>query len=126
MHPIEHLLYYTCMLIHWVVASHPIHMMMNGQHATFAAILGHGGFEDFVIKDGVKVKSGASYYHSLHHRYFECNYGEMGMPSITGSAPATMAHRKRASGCWRGSGRCTGVNRPHPPTPSPKMREGER
>ena len=58
MHPIEHLLYYTCMLIHWVVASHPIHMIMNGQHATFAAILGHGGFDEFVIKDGVKVQSG--------------------------------------------------------------------
>ena len=80
MHPIEHLLYYTCMLIHWVVASHPIHMIMNGQHATFAAILGHGGFEELVVIDGVQVPSGGSYFHSLHHRYFECNYGEMGMP----------------------------------------------
>ena len=80
MHPVEHLLYYTCMLIHWVVASHPIHMIMNGQHATFAAILGHGGFDEIVVKDGVTVSSAASYYHSLHHRYFECNYGEMGMP----------------------------------------------
>ena len=80
MHPVEHLLYYTCMLIHWVVASHPIHMMMNGQHATFTAILGHGGFEEVVVNDDVKIPSGASYYHSLHHRYFECNYGEMGMP----------------------------------------------
>ena len=80
MHPIEHLLYYSCMLIHWVVASHPIHMMMNGQHATFAAIWGHGGFDELVVKDGVTITSAASYYHSLHHRYFECNYGEMGMP----------------------------------------------
>ena len=55
-------------------------MMMNGQHATFAAILGHGGFDELVVKEGVTVTSAASYYHSLHHRYFECNYGEMGMP----------------------------------------------
>ena len=105
MHPVEHLLYYTCMLIHWVVASHPIHMMMNGQHATFTAILGHGGFDELVVKDGMKVPSGASYYHSLHHRYFECNYGEMGMPfdhwfgtSHDGSPEARerMLARKRA------------------------------
>ena len=105
MHPVEHLLYYTCMLIHWVVASHPIHMIMNGQHATFAAIMGHGGFDEIVVKDGVKVPSGASYFHSLHHRYFECNYGEMGLPfdhwfgtSHDGSPEARekMLARKRA------------------------------
>ena len=75
MHPIEHVIYYTTMLVHWVVASHPIHMIMNGQRATFGAILGHGGFDEIVLKDGVTVTSSASYYHSLHHRYFECNYG---------------------------------------------------
>ena len=105
MHPIEHLLYYTCMLIHWVVASHPIHMMMNGQHATFAAIMGHGGFDELVVKEGVTITSAASYYHSLHHRYFECNYGEMGMPfdhwfgtshDGTPEARARMLARRRA------------------------------
>ena len=105
MHPIEHVIYYTTMLIHWVVASHPIHMIMNGHRATFGAILGHGGFDEIVLKDGVTVTSSASYYHSLHHRYFECNYGEMGMPfdhwfgtSHDGSPEARerMLARKRA------------------------------
>ena len=79
MHPIEHLLYYTCMLIHWVVPSHPIAMILNGQHATLSAAQGHVGFEEAVVKDNVKVPV-ASYFHQLHHRYFECNYGEPDMP----------------------------------------------
>lgn len=105
MHPLEHLIYYTCMLIHWVVASHPIHMMMNGQHATLTAILGHSGFDELVLNEDVKVTSGASYFHQLHHRYFECNYGEPDMPfdywfgtSHDGSPEARekMLARKRA------------------------------
>ena len=79
MHPIEHLLYYTCMLIHWVVPSHPIHMIMTGQHASFSAVQGHSGFDEIVVNEKAKMPA-ASYFHQLHHRYFECNYGEPDMP----------------------------------------------
>jgi sterol desaturase/sphingolipid hydroxylase (fatty acid hydroxylase superfamily) len=79
MHPIEHLLYFSCILIHWVVPSHPIHMLFNGQHAALTPAQGHLGFEKVVVKDNVEV-AGASYFHQLHHRYFEVNYGEPDMP----------------------------------------------
>ncbi len=79
MHPIEHILYFSCILIHWIVPSHPIHMIFNSQHAAFTPAQGHVGFEKVVVNEKVEV-SAASYFHQLHHRYFECNYGEPDIP----------------------------------------------
>ena len=79
MHPIEHILYYSCILIHWVVPSHPIHMILNAQHASFTPAQGHVGFEHIAVGEKGKVPAG-SYFHQLHHRYFECNYGEPDIP----------------------------------------------
>ncbi len=79
MHPLEHLLYFSCILIHWIVPSHPIHMIMNGQHAAFTPASGHVGFETIMVNGKPTVPAG-SYFHQLHHRYFECNYGEPDMP----------------------------------------------
>ena len=79
-HPIEHVFMYACMLLHWVIGAHPINMMYQGQLVTFGSIMSHGGFEDIVIKDGVTLPAYGNYWHSLHHRYFECNYGEPEIP----------------------------------------------
>ena len=79
-HPIEHLFMYASMLIHWLIAAHPLCMIFQGQTVTFASIMAHGGFEDIVIKDGVKIPAYGNYWHSLHHRFFECNYGEPAVP----------------------------------------------
>lgn len=79
MHPIEHIIYFSCILIHWVVPSHPIHLLMNAQHAAFTPAQGHVGFEKLLLK-GDKGVPAASYFHQLHHRYFECNYGETDFP----------------------------------------------
>ena len=78
-HPIEHLVMYASMLIHWVIGAHPINMIVQGQLITFGSITGHGGFEEIVVKDDFKIAYG-NYWHSLHHRYFECNYGEPEIP----------------------------------------------
>ena len=79
-HPIEHALMFASMLLHWVIGAHPLHMIFQGQFVTFASIMAHGGFEDIVIKDGVTIPAYGNYWHSLHHRYFECNYGEPEIP----------------------------------------------
>ena len=79
MHPIEHVIYFSCILIHWIVPSHPIHMLMNAQHAALTPAQGHVGFEKVVVK-GVSGVPAASYFHQMHHRYFECNYGESDFP----------------------------------------------
>jgi len=74
MHPVEHLLYFSGVLVHWIVPSHPLHAIFHLQHLTFAAARGHSGFERLVIRDGVAVET-SDYFHYLHHKYFECNYG---------------------------------------------------
>lgn len=79
MHPIEHLLYFSCILIHWVVPSHPIHMLMNAQHAAFTPAQGHVGFDKIEVGESDRMPA-ASFFHQLHHRYFECNYGENDFP----------------------------------------------
>eukprot|EP00036_Acanthoecidae_sp_10tr_P022175 CAMPEP_0206325144 /NCGR_PEP_ID=MMETSP0106_2-20121207/20907_1 /ASSEMBLY_ACC=CAM_ASM_000206 /TAXON_ID=81532 /ORGANISM="Acanthoeca-like sp., Strain 10tr" /LENGTH=330 /DNA_ID=CAMNT_0053757573 /DNA_START=43 /DNA_END=1035 /DNA_ORIENTATION=- len=77
MHPIEHLIYFSVVAIHFVVPSHPIHFFFNAQHTALTPAGGHSGFEGPLI-DG-KIPAG-SYFHYLHHRYFECNYGEATIP----------------------------------------------
>ena len=80
MHPIEHLLYFTRWIILFVVPSHPIHMFYLMQRPALNPALGHTGFDRLVLKqdeDGVSIDS---YFHYLHHRFFECNYGTVTVP----------------------------------------------
>jgi sterol desaturase/sphingolipid hydroxylase (fatty acid hydroxylase superfamily) len=77
MHPVEHLLYFSVVLIHWVVPSHPIHFLFNAQHTALTPAGGHHGFEGPILKG--KLPTG-SYFHYLHHRFFNCNYGEATLP----------------------------------------------
>ena len=41
---------------------------------------GHTGFENLVIKGDRKLPGSSDYFHYLHHRYFECNYGAIDVP----------------------------------------------
>ncbi len=81
MHPVEHIFYLTTILVHFVIPSHPIHFIYQGIHTTIGAQKGHSGYERLIVnpKTGKSVPS-AGYYHYLHHKYFECNYGEITHP----------------------------------------------
>jgi sterol desaturase/sphingolipid hydroxylase (fatty acid hydroxylase superfamily) len=79
MHPIEHVLYFSGVLIHWLLPSHPLHAIFHLQALGFLPAQGHVGFERVVIKDGVSVQTG-DYGHYLHHKFFECNYCSELMP----------------------------------------------
>jgi sterol desaturase/sphingolipid hydroxylase (fatty acid hydroxylase superfamily) len=74
MHPIEHILYFSGVIFHWVVPSHPLHAVYHMMHAAITPAQGHAGFERVQIIEGVEVKTG-DFFHFLHHKYFECNYG---------------------------------------------------
>ncbi len=105
MHPLEHLLYFSCVLLHWVVPSHPIHAIFNLQHAGLTPALGHAGFDKMVTKNerGMKMEF---YFHYLHHRFFTVNFGTEAVPldkwfgSFHDGSPeaqaAMMARRARA------------------------------
>lgn len=79
MHPIEHLLYFSSLCIHWIVASHPIHLIFHVIYQGPGAAMTHTGYEDLLIKDKRRLALG-TFYHQLHHRYYECNYGNQEMP----------------------------------------------
>eukprot|EP00729_Bicosta_minor_P019175 gene19175-10493_t len=82
MHPVEHLLYFSVVLIHFLVPSHPIHFFFNAQHTALTPSGGHHGFEGPILEGSVPAGGlpTGSYFHYLHHRYFECNYGEATIP----------------------------------------------
>ena len=79
MHPVEHIMYLATVLIHWVIAAHPIHVLFHLQYYTLSAATTHTGFEGLIVKNQDRLKLG-TFYHRIHHRYFECNYGSLEMP----------------------------------------------
>ena len=81
MHPVEHLIYLSSTLIHVVLASHPIHFIFHLQTKVLQAPTSHAGFEKVTAGEesdkGLRV---GDFFHQLHHRYFECNYGGPEIP----------------------------------------------
>ncbi|MEO1491518.1 MAG: sterol desaturase family protein [Pseudomonadota bacterium] len=79
MHPVEHLMFFSSIAVHWVLAAHPLHILFHMQHQALTAATSHTGFESLVIKDKNRLALG-TFHHQMHHRYFECNYGNLEMP----------------------------------------------
>ena len=79
MHPVEHFIYLTTFAIHWVIPSHPIHLIFHVIYQGPGAVMSHTGYENLLIKDKKALALG-TFYHQLHHRYYECNYGNQEMP----------------------------------------------
>ena len=79
MHPVEHLFYFSGVLIHWIIPSHPIHAMYHILHAALSPAPGHTGFDRIVVSDNDAVEvHGLAHY--LHHKYFEVNYADGAIP----------------------------------------------
>jgi sterol desaturase/sphingolipid hydroxylase (fatty acid hydroxylase superfamily) len=74
MHPIEHVLYFSGVLLHWLVPSNGLHVVFHLQHLALAPAKGHAGFEKLRFGETAEIATG-NYMHYLHHRYFEVNYG---------------------------------------------------
>lgn len=66
MHPIEHLMYYSCTVLPYFFVAHPLHFLYVKFHADIAPIGGHDGYDE---------PSANGDFHWLHHAKFECNYG---------------------------------------------------
>ena len=103
MHPVEHVLYFSSLLIHFVVPSHPIHFLFHAFVNGLNPAASHSGFEGLVVREEKRFDLG-DFFHQLHHRYFECNYGTAEMPWDVwfgsfhdGSDRATAATRARRS-----------------------------
>ena len=75
MHPVELLLYFSDVLIHLVLPSHPLLVLYHLQVTGTGAVVGHIGFDRLEV--GADTTIGAhAYSHYLHHKYFEVNYSD--------------------------------------------------
>ena len=75
MHPVEHLIYWSDILIHLVVPSHPLLVLYHLQVTGLGAVVGHIGFDK--VESGEDMAIGThAYAHYLHHKFFEVNYGD--------------------------------------------------
>jgi len=78
MHPLEHVAYFSAMAIHWVVPSHPLHLLFNEFHLAMAPAPGHAGFDR--VEVGSRSLDTHGFAHYLHHKYFEVNYSDGAVP----------------------------------------------
>lgn len=79
MHPIEHVIYFSTILLFFFIPSHPIHMINLASRLGVAPAQGHTGFDRVVVGEEASVDT--SYYaHYLHHKYFEVNYADGMVP----------------------------------------------
>ncbi len=79
MHPIEHVLYFSSVAIHFVIASHPIHMLFHAFFQGLNPAVSHCGYEALQVKGRKRLELGV-YFHQLHHKHYKCNYGTVEMP----------------------------------------------
>jgi sterol desaturase/sphingolipid hydroxylase (fatty acid hydroxylase superfamily) len=79
MHPVEHLIYLSTVLIHWIVPANPLLIIFHLQYFTLSAATTHTGYQGITIGDRMILPLG-TFHHQMHHRYFDCNYGGLEMP----------------------------------------------
>lgn len=74
MHPIEHLIYMSSVLIHLILPSHPLHIIFHTQWNAIGAAVTHSGYEALTFR-GKPILYLTSFHHQIHHRLLNCNYG---------------------------------------------------
>ena len=79
MHPVEHLVYLSTILVHFVIPSTPLLIAFHLMYFTLSAATTHTGYQGIVRRGNLVLPLG-TFHHQLHHRYFTCNYGGLEMP----------------------------------------------
>ncbi|MDE0531603.1 MAG: sterol desaturase family protein [Albidovulum sp.] len=75
MHPVEHLLYFSSIFVHWIVPSHPIHALNQLIHAGLSPGPDHTGFDKIVYSETGSLETHC-FAHYLHHKHFQVNYSD--------------------------------------------------
>lgn len=79
MHPVESFFLMFDTMIFFVVASHPVHVIFLLFHHGIGAPTSHAGFENLRLGRNGRFQLG-DFFHQLHHKYFDCNYGTWETP----------------------------------------------
>ena len=78
-HPLENGVWFSAVLVLMLLPSHPIHAIFLMHLQVVTAITTHTGYENLLITRNIKFRLG-DFYHQLHHRFYDCNYGTMSAP----------------------------------------------
>jgi len=78
MHPVEHLLYFSPIVLWWVVPVDPVIIIATGFFTGLGPAFSHAGFER--VRVGRLSLPAGAYHHQLHHRHFDINYGNPRAP----------------------------------------------
>ena len=79
MHPIEHLMYFSSITIHFLIPTHPTHVLFHLFVQGINPAFSHSGFDGVMIDEKKRMETG-DFFHQLHHRHINCNYGTVEMP----------------------------------------------
>ena len=101
MHPYELIIYLSPVVIHLFLPSDPLHIVFHISWYAMGPATTHCGFQSLSIR-GVNYPVLGDFFHALHHRFFQCNYGNSEVPLDTlngsfhnGTQAATKAMRQR-------------------------------
>ena len=79
MHPLEHLLYFSLPFVFLLVPGSPFIATFCLVYLMLSPSPSHSGFDRFKVGRQANFHGG-DYFHNLHHRYFEVNYGMLLLP----------------------------------------------
>ena len=79
MHPGEHVFYLSLPFVFLVIPGSPFIATFCIVYLLISPTPSHSGFDRFKIGEGMNFH-GCVYFHNLHHRYFEVNYGMLLVP----------------------------------------------
>ncbi len=66
-------------LVFLVIPANPYLITLTTTYFLLSPAASHSGFDRFVVAGGRTV-AGGDRFHTLHHRYFDCNYGTAIVP----------------------------------------------
>ena len=79
MHPAESFILMSDTLMFLLVPAHPVHVIFLLFHHGVGAPTSHAGFERLKLGRSAGLEVG-DFFHQLHHRFFDCNYGTWETP----------------------------------------------
>ena len=79
MHPVEHLLYFSLPLVFLVIPGSPFIVTFSLVYLLLSPSPSHSGFDRLRVSASTTLPAG-DYFHNLHHRYFDVNYGMLLVP----------------------------------------------
>ena len=79
MHPVEHVLYFSAPLMFLLIPGNPYLVTLTATYLLLSPAPSHSGFDRYIVAGGRTI-AGGDRFHTLHHRYFDCNYGTSLVP----------------------------------------------